>query len=330
MKRANALRLFVVVSVIAFAGIYGPSASAAVSAENLKGTLEPQDLAEALAGDVVEVSDVVFYGDDAAAGKFTSDTDTIGLTTGVVLGSGGVEKVAGPNSTDFTSRANGRIGDDDIDALTGAESRDAAILEFDFLPKGDHVSIKFVFASEEYSEWVGSEYNDTVALFINGQNCALVGTDPVSVNTINEADTPALFRENEFIDEDTPSPIDTEMDGLSTVLTCESDVDLFGPNHLKLVIADVSDSSIDGAALDMNRDSNVFAATAEWSGGFFDLPPCEEDGLQLLDGTGIVSGVVHDQLEPVIGQILPELQAPVHDLNCSLIVFHEDLIDRFL
>ncbi len=326
MRRTAALRSFVLVSVVAAGVLFGPRATAAVSAQNLEGSLEAQDLAELLAGSGAAISNVTFIGDEAAAGTFSSDTATIGLASGVVLGSGDVENAAGPNSSDFTSRANGRIGDGDIDDLTGAESRDAASLKFDFVPQGDGVSFKFVFSSEEYSEFVGSEYDDAVGIFINGDNCALSPSGRVSVNTINSSSNPSLYRDNEF-NEDSTSPIDTEMDGLTTVLTCQVSVTPGQVNHFKLVIADVSDSEIDGEFLDMNRDSNVFVAPGEWTGGPAQPPTCVEDGLQLLDGTGIVSGVVHDQLEPVLLQLLPELQAAAHDVNCGAVVPLEDAID---
>ncbi len=337
--RRNALRALVVVCLVAGAAICGPSSNAAVSATSVDGGVDAQDLAEALAGSGASVSNVSFIGDPNAGGTFTSDAATIGIDSGVVLGTGNVTNVSGPNSTDFTSRANGRVGDGDINALTGPQSGDAASLRFDFVPTGDGVSFNFVFSSEEYSEFVGSEFNDTVALFINGENCALVADDPISVNTINLNNNALLYRDNEF-DEDSSSPIDTEMDGLTTVLTCQAQVLPGQTNKFKLVIADVSNNAIPPLPPppdpenpppppppDLNRDSNVFVAPGAWTGGPGQPPTCVEDGLQLLDGTGVASGIVHDQLEPVIGQILPELQAAVHDVNCGVVVPLEDAID---
>ncbi len=73
----------------------------------------------------------------------------------------------------------------------------------------------------------------------------------MSVNTINNGnpggDTtphhPELFRDNV-----NPSPtIDSQMDGLTTVLTCQATVNAGQTNHIKLAIADGSDSALDSA-----------------------------------------------------------------------------------
>src|SRR5262249_27024371 len=113
---------------------------------------------------------------------------------------------------------------------------------------------KYVFSSEEYSDFANREFNDEFAFFVNGVNCALVPgtTEPVSVNTINNGNDmggdpmphhPELFRDNVH----TASPIDTHMDGLTLVLVCKANVSPGATNHMKLVIADASDANLDSA-----------------------------------------------------------------------------------
>src|SRR5207253_10465518 len=109
------------------------------------------------------------------------------------------------------------------------------------------------FASEEYNEFVGSGFNDVMAFYVNGVNCTLIGGQPVSINTINGGNLnngtppshPELYRDN------TVGLYDTEMDGLTRVLTCAAPVKAGQVNHLKLAIADVGDATF---------DSNVFIA----------------------------------------------------------------------
>ncbi len=76
-------------------------------------------------------------------------------------------------------------------------------------------------------------FNDVFGFFVNGTNCAEVpDTDiPVSIDTINggnpfgseNASHPGLYRNNEM--DDGSGSIDTEMDGLTVVLTCTASGD---------------------------------------------------------------------------------------------------------
>ena len=70
--------------------------------------------------------------------------------------------------------------------IVGAETFDAAVLEFDVVPVGNTMSIRFVFASEEYPEFVDSDFNDVLAIYVNGVNCANYNGRPVAINSINE------------------------------------------------------------------------------------------------------------------------------------------------
>ncbi len=66
------------------------------------------------------------------------------------------------------------------------------------------------------------------------------------------------------------------------------------------------------------------------------IPVCAEDGLAALDGLGIgtASGLVHQQVEPLIndllGSYIPQLEPLVHDINCQVVVPLEDLLDSIL
>jgi hypothetical protein len=90
---------------------------------------------------------------------------------------------------------------------------------------------------------------------VNGTNCALVNSDPITINTVNNGNpfgtlpnsNPGLYINNDC--DDGGCPHDTEMDGFTTVLTCGAAVTANTTNTLKLAIADASDSSY---------DSNVF------------------------------------------------------------------------
>jgi pimeloyl-ACP methyl ester carboxylesterase len=225
----------------------------ALSVQDLTGSLTPQVMANILVGQGVTISNVTFTGANISSGTFSGGADIIGFDSGVVLTSGAASDVIGPNQFDSITFDNQMPGDPGLTALAGYPTYDAAILEFDFVPVGDHVSFQFVFASDEYNEYVHSIFNDVFGFFINGVNCAQVEGSPVSVNTINNGNPfdyppyehPELYINNDL--DDGGGSIDTEMDGLTKVLTCSSAVTPNQSNHLKLAIADASDYVLDSS-----------------------------------------------------------------------------------
>jgi hypothetical protein len=231
----------------------------------------PTSLANALVGSGVTVSAVTYTGANRAAGAFSGGATIIGFDTGIILDSGKVQTyppdpacsrgVEGPNTCHelggpagvSNSTAFGTPGDAQLTALSGFPTFDASILEFDFMPTFSTVQFQYVFSSEEYSDFSNTEFNDVFAFFVNGTNCALTPDGkPVSVNTINNGNdvggdptshNAALFRDNVR-----PTPtIETQMDGLTTVLTCTATVNAGVNNHMKLAIADASDAIFDSA-----------------------------------------------------------------------------------
>ena len=124
---------------------------------------------------------------------------------------------------------------------------------------------------------------------MNGTNCAKVpDTDvPVSIDTINNGSHPDLYRNNEI--SDGSAPIDTEMDGLTVVLTCTATVTPEVPNTAKLAIADVGDFAVDSA---------VFLEAGSFSSGATHTLSVTTSG----DGDGSVSssddGISCDSTDP--------------------------------
>ncbi len=229
-------------------------------------------LAETLAGVGVTVSNVEFTGHPSAAGTFSGGDGIIGFEDGIILSTGYIASVVGPNEFQAISTNLGQPGDAALSELAGVETFDATILEFDFVPDADRVYFEYVFGSEEYNEWVGSEFNDVFAFWVNGANCAVVGDPavPVTINTINNGydgsfsnnpipaspSNPHLYINNDpFWPDHTGNTVpeedllNTEMDGLTVVLTCEAEVNAGVTNTMRLGIADASDAVL---------DSNVF------------------------------------------------------------------------
>jgi hypothetical protein len=203
-------------------------------------------------------------GQKASAGIFMGGDDAgINLENGIILSSGFIKNVHGPNEYSGATGVLDLSGDEDLEALIpGYETFDATLLEFSFIPVHDTLYISFIFGSDEYNEWVGSPYNDVFGFFLNGENIALVPetNDRISVNSINN-----FNNNNYFIDNDErPGPFCAEMDGFTTLLTAKGIVEPGESNHIKLAIADAGDKSF---------DSWVFIG----SGGFTGVDPGDPD-----------------------------------------------------
>ena len=257
------LTVLYVTSVIADGGTTTPRVGsekvhdtlpAAIITHDLTTGITPSDLVNTLVGSGVTISNVTYIGADTAAGLFSGGTGIIGFEDGIILSSGDMNDVVGPNQSNTTTTQQFTPGDLDLEMLSGFPTFDATVLEFDFVSNESQVFFQFVFGSEEYNEFVGQDFNDVFGFFVNGQNCALVENDPISVNTIHNGPDnqgpgshPELFRNNDL--EDGGGTIDTEADGLTVVLTCNAAVVANGVNHMKLAIADATDRLLDSWVL---------------------------------------------------------------------------------
>jgi hypothetical protein len=161
-----------------------------------------------------------------------------------VLSTGRIQEAVGQPSF-FASTGLGQPGDSELSALSGFVTYDAAAYSVTVVPNGNTLHIKYAFASEEYPEYVGSSYNDVMAVFVDGQNCALVpGTlTPVSVNTINPGANSQYFVDNAS----GAAGYGTTMDGLTTPLVCSVPVTPGEHVVIKVAVADASDSIYDSA-----------------------------------------------------------------------------------
>jgi hypothetical protein len=255
MRKATLVSVLGVCLLVGQLAAAGPAEAApGLIVQDLTTSLSATDLAQAIVGSGVSVSNAAFTGADVAAGTFsgggTGSSAIIGFDQGVVLSTGAVGSVVGPNTSNIITTQNGTAGDVDLDGLLPPEqsTEDASVLTFDFTPDASEISLEYVFASDEYNEFVGQGFNDVFGFFVNGQNCAMVDSSPVSIDTVNQNSNSSLFRNNDI---SSGAPIDTEMDGLTTVLICTASVTPNESNTMKLAIGDVGDSAV---------DSNVFIA----------------------------------------------------------------------
>ncbi|MDX9891836.1 MAG: choice-of-anchor L domain-containing protein [Bacteroidales bacterium] len=120
------------------------------------------------------------------------------INRGIIMTTGNITVAPGPNSSGSSSSSNNDgTTDADLQALTTSSLTGMAKLEFDFLSVSGNVQFEYIFASEEYPEFVCSNYNDIFAFFLTGPhpvtlvqstwNIALIpgSTLPVSINSLN-------------------------------------------------------------------------------------------------------------------------------------------------
>ena len=231
-----------------------------------------------IGGNCFDVSNVTLNGSTSGIGMFRNGNASIQIDSGVILSSGSILNILGPNTSTSTGNSfNLTTSDPDIASLSpGGNIFDVTSIEFDFAPTVDSVSFEYVFASEEYCDYVFSPFNDVFGFFMSGPgingtftngavNLALVpGTnDYVAINSVNQQTNSSYYLDNTpqgqgqntsaFYDCDPDINMDgvaidlIEFDGFTTVLRASVEVIPCETYHIKLVVCDISDGIFDSA-----------------------------------------------------------------------------------
>lgn len=280
-------------------------ALAALSTTAINGTtVTAETLAQSLlgSGSGITINSATYSGDNLASGLFTGGTGIIGFNSGIVLTSGHASFVTGPNTSGGFTVSNSAGGNADLNAIVSPLStQDASVLEINFTPAGNKITFSYVFGSEEYNEYVNSQFNDVFAFFVNGVNAAIIpGTSvPVTINNVNcgnpfNAASPNPNCQYYINNTGTGSAnLDTQLDGLTKVLFIAADVNPGVANVLKIAIADTSDSALDSAVFIQGGTLTVCGGPGQ--------PPCtgggdngevpEPGALALLGLVGLAAGV---------------------------------------
>ncbi len=255
--------------------------------------LTPEDyVLQVLLGEGVTATNITFNAAMAdvlsnQCGEFDGVNSNIGMEAGVILSTGDVSEAPGPNDgaggdgsalfpvdTEYEN-------DVDLLAIAGEDNiNDNAVLEFDFVPQGDTLRFNYVFASEEYPEFV-NQFNDAFGFFLAGPgisgiysapaefpagsaNIAVVPdvNIPVTINNVNNGTTncPAGGPDGPctnceyYVDNCGGETV--EFDGFTSVLEAFAIVECGALYHIKLAIGD---------ALDGNYNSAVFLEANSFS-----------------------------------------------------------------
>lgn len=214
-----------------------------------------------LGGQCYEVSNLTAIGVSQGRGSFNDGNSTIDIPTGVILSTGDIADAAGPNNGDQVgTNIGGPDTDPDLNIYANNNIYDVQGIEFDFVPTSTTVSFEYVFASEEYCEYVNAGLSDLFGFFIsgpginggfssNGENIALVPNSSlyVTIDNINQFDNSTYFVPNRANCGATTNMIDIQFDGWTSVLTASATVVPCETYHIRLVIADVGDGIFDSA-----------------------------------------------------------------------------------
>lgn len=257
---------------------------------------------EILLGDGVTATNITYTGSLAQLGFLENGSGVFSVESGLML-----------NTDDATCEGfcadclGGTVPDADLlnvansvppligQSFTVSSVNDLCILEFDFEAGGDSIAFNYVFGSDEYLTYVNTTYNDIFAFFLSGPgisgpyaspagfpdgaiNIAQVPESdpllPVTISSVNNVTNSAYY-----IDNPTQQGICTN--GYTTTFTAAAAVQCGETYHIKLAIADGSDTALESFvvleagsfssnAVNLEADAVPFSA-----GGLENLVPYE-------------------------------------------------------
>lgn len=216
--------------------VVDPSADAAEMADTL---VDPS-------GSIV-VTDVEFIGADEAAGTFVDGP--FGMEEGLAISNGLVEEMPfDPSGHDLSSTDLGTPGHELCEQVTGeTDTYDAAVLQITFDVDDDVDGIEFGYSvgSDEYPDFVGTQYNDGFGVFLDAdgfdrENVALDNDgNPININgPFFSGDTVVEYPYNEMNFEGATPRLSTQ----APVWPGSTD------NVIEIMVCDVADGLWDTAA----------------------------------------------------------------------------------
>tara|TARA_Y100001954_G_scaffold112807_1_gene122172 strand:- start:1107 stop:3146 length:2040 start_codon:yes stop_codon:yes gene_type:complete len=219
-----------------------------------------------LLGGGIVASSHTFEGDSSQIGFFNAINTNLGIDSGIVMATGGIENLV-PGNINFAAIPN-TVTDPDLlnvansvpgligQSFSVSSVNDIAKLEFDFVPTSDTITFRYVFGSQEYFAYENTQYNDVFGFFLSGPgisgpyangaiNLAIVPNSnpplPITISSVNSV-TP--INQQYFIDNSGGLDTIADADGMTTVLTATAVVQCGETYHIKLAIADGTDSGL--------------------------------------------------------------------------------------
>ncbi len=232
------------------------------------GSIDPFDAVKdvLIGGNCFDISGVNFCGSGSQLGTFSGGQTSIGFAEGIIIATGPATIAIGPNDSDGAGGGAGCTGDSDLQGVASGTVQDVGKLEFDFTPTQTPVVFQYVFASEEYCEYVNSQFNDVFGFFLSGpgvpggtQNIAQLPPPlsvPVTINNVNHLTNTGFYVNNQPASSGNlcgqaastlPATTEIQYDGYTRKLTAVANVIPCQTYHIKLAVGDVGDGAWDSA-----------------------------------------------------------------------------------
>ncbi len=209
------------------------------------------------------------------------------MSEGVVMTTGNVNVAPGPNTSGSNSSAvQNFYSDPQMSSVASGTINGCATLDFDFVSVSPFITVNYCFGSEEYPEYVCSNFNDVFAFFITGTDpstgqtrtwnmAKIPGTatasNPdgiaVAVNSVNQGVAPNSSGSNCYYtytqyyvinhlpgaDGGPNNAPGVQYDGFTQKLSASANVVPCEQYHMHISICNVGDNSYDsGVFLEMN------------------------------------------------------------------------------
>ena len=218
-------------------------------------------------GSCVDVTHVDYIGKARQKTFFEGSQSGLGVNAGILLTTGESSVAVGPNDEDGAAGGYGTDFPNNqtpfsqfLQQTTGTTtSFDWSLLHLTIVPHIDSIGFQYVFASEEYCEYVGTQFNDAFGFLISGpgingvQNIAMIPNSaaPVSINNVNYLSNQQYYRTNTPLDSmhvqcaqpasNDPMSEWIQYDGLTQILSAHASVIPDSSYEVWIGIADIAD-----------------------------------------------------------------------------------------
>ena len=262
---------FGALALIFATSIFGPSIAHAQLEVETGLTLE-EYVNDILLGNGIQAFNITYQGGDNQLGYLTGGDDVFSISSGLILSCDVAENLECPDEfLTCDGCLGGGFSDPDLldiansvpDLIGGSFSvssvNDGCVLEFDFIAAGDTVSFDYVFGSDEYETWINTQYNDVFAFFLSGPGitgpydspagfpdgsvniAGVPNTDPnlpITISSVNSGTNPEYYVDNQ-------GGTDVCINGYTVPFTASYPVECGETYHIKLAIADGSDTALE-------------------------------------------------------------------------------------